>query len=363
MKTQFLISLVFLTSFLFHQAQAQFDSLLQDLKFYGGIDVYYTYDFNQPFSGERPGFLYSHTRHNAINVNTAHLGAAYTGEYIRGNFALVAGDYAVSNYVAEEQLFQNVLEANAGIKIAKNLWLDAGIFASHIGIEGGIGPENPVLSRSLIAHNSPFFESGAKLSYQINEEWFVSLLLLNGWQNIKENNDNKAIATQITFSPTEAITFNSSTFFGEGNNAPNNVESFRYFHNFYVIWQPNEKLYTAFAFDFGGDKLESRSDDDYLGWWGTAFLLNYALNDHWKAVGRVEHFNDPESIILNIFPAENKVTGFSAGIDYSPISNAFFRIEGKLLSASESLFEEDTADTTDRSSSNFAFTTSLGLSF
>ncbi len=342
---------------------AQEDSLQNQLRFFGGIDVYYNYDFNDPASGDRPGFLYSHTKHNGINVNTAYLGASYNSNSVRGNFALLAGDYSVSNYAAEEQLFQNVLEANIGIKLMDNLWLDAGVFSSHIGIEGAIGPDNPNLSRSLVAHNSPFFESGAKLSYQANEQWFFSFLVLNGWQNIADNNDNKAIGTQITYTPNDKLTLNSSSYFGEGNNAPSQIESFRYFHNFYVIWNATDRIYSAFAFDFGGDKLATRGTDEYLNWWGTALLLNYYVNDFWTVTGRLEYFHDPERVILNIFPAEHKISGISLGADFSPVKNAFLRFEAKWLNATEDIFEQSDSEVTERVNGNFAITTSLGISF
>ncbi|MFN3377882.1 MAG: outer membrane beta-barrel protein, partial [Runella zeae] len=35
----------------------------------GYIEAYYSYDFNQPFTNERPSFVYSHNRHNEFNIN------------------------------------------------------------------------------------------------------------------------------------------------------------------------------------------------------------------------------------------------------------------------------------------------------
>ena len=99
-----------------------------------------------------------------------------------------------------------------------NLWIDAGIFASHIGYESTLNYENWTLTHSIIAHNSPFYESGVKVTYT-TEEWLFSFLVLNGWQVIKENdNNNKGIGTQIQFKPTESVLLNSSTYFGVGYN-------------------------------------------------------------------------------------------------------------------------------------------------
>lgn len=339
----------------------QADSLKSKLQVYGSLDVYYGYDFNEPDSRERPYFLYSHTKHNNISINTAVLGVRYENDFLRGTVALLAGDYSVRNYAAEEQLFQNIYEAYVGVKLSENLWLDAGVFSSHIGIEGGVGPGNPTLTRSLVAHSSPFYESGIKLGYQPNEKWFFSALVLNGWQNISETNNAKALGTQITFQPQSNLTLNSSTFIGEGNNAPDNLESFRFFHNFYLIWEPTSKVYLAFAFDVGTDKLETRANGEYQNWLGTSLITNYQLTSKWKLIGRLEYFDDPGNVIFtdNSVTGPN-LTGISAGADFSPVPNLYFRTEGKYFSGNGDLFEKKGEMTTD---SNFAIFTSLGILF
>ncbi|MBX2840761.1 MAG: porin [Flammeovirgaceae bacterium] len=345
----------------FQTIAQQADSLKGKLEVYGSLDIYYAYDFNEPDSRERPSFLYSHTKHNNISINTAVLGVRYENEFLRGTVALLVGDYSVTNYAAEEQLFQNIYEAYLSVKLADHLWLDAGVFSSHIGIEGGVGPGNPTLTRSLVAHSSPFFESGIKLGYQPNDKWFFSALVLNGWQNISETNNAKALGTQITFQPKNNLTLNSSTYIGEGNNAADNLESFRFFHNFYLIWEPTSKVYLAFALDVGSDKLETRANGEYQNWWGTSLIANYQLNSKWKLIGRLEYFDDPGNVI---FTEDNvmgpNLTGISAGFDFSPIQNLYFRSEGKFFSGNGDLFEKKNEMTTD---SNFSFFTSLGILF
>jgi hypothetical protein len=77
-------------------------------------------------------------------------------------------------------------------------------FASHIGFESAIGKDCWNLTRSILADNSPYYESGAKLSYTSkNEKWFISGLILNGWQRIQrvEGNNLPAFGHQLTFKP------------------------------------------------------------------------------------------------------------------------------------------------------------------
>jgi hypothetical protein len=98
-----------------------------------------------------------------------------------------------SNYAAESGVLKNIYEANVGVKISKhkNLWIDAGILPSHIGFESAVSKDCFTLTRSMQAENSPYFESGAKISYTSdNGKWFVSGLVLNGWQRIQRIDGN-----------------------------------------------------------------------------------------------------------------------------------------------------------------------------
>jgi Putative beta-barrel porin-2, OmpL-like. bbp2 len=110
----------------------------------GYVEAYYSHDFTAPKTAqERPGFLYNHRRNREFNVNLAFAKLAYTSERVRGNLALQVGNYAQYNYAAEQELVRNIFEANAGVKLSKtkDLWLDAGIFASHIGFESAISKD------------------------------------------------------------------------------------------------------------------------------------------------------------------------------------------------------------------------------
>lgn len=158
-----LLELAFLIS---TQLIAQ-DSSKGPLIISGYIDAYYQYDFNKPATNNRPGFIYSHNRHNEFNANLAFLKASYSAESVRVNLALAAGTYMNANYASEPGVLKNIYEANAGVKLSKtlNLWLDAGIFASHIGFESAISKDSWTLTRSILADNSPYYEAGAKIGY------------------------------------------------------------------------------------------------------------------------------------------------------------------------------------------------------
>ncbi|WP_439557721.1 outer membrane beta-barrel protein, partial [Dyadobacter sp.] len=136
----------------------------------GYLEAYYNYDFNRPLNNTTPSFLYNFNRAGEVNVNLGFVKGSYNSDRVRANLALAVGTYMNANYAAEPGVLKNIYEANAGVKLTQNanLWLDAGIMPSHIGFESAIGKDNWAMTRSLVAENSPYFESGAKLNYTSN---------------------------------------------------------------------------------------------------------------------------------------------------------------------------------------------------
>lgn len=220
------------------QAQGQDSS--KNLNITGYADVYYVYNFNKPLSNTQPSFLYSYNRNNEINLNLGFVKVSYNTRGVRANFALMTGTYAQANLAAEPALVRHIFEANIGVKLSakNNIWLDAGIMPSHIGFESAIGKECYNLTRSILAENSPYYETGAKLGYTTkNEKLYLAALVLNGWQRIKrpEGNTSPAFGTQLTIKPSSGIILNWSTFIG--NDKPDSISRWRYFNNFYSIFR------------------------------------------------------------------------------------------------------------------------------
>lgn len=352
------ILLLFLTSQLTHAQTDSVNTVPGKITFSGFADVYYAYDFNKPQTHERPGFLYNHNRHNEFNVNLAFLKAAYLSDRIRGNLAVMAGTYAQYNLAAEQDLLRNIFEANAGVQLAPKLWLDAGIFASHIGLESAISKDNYTLTRSLAAENTPYYESGAKLTYEAGSQWVFTGLVLNGWQNIREpaGNSSKAIGTQIQFKPTPAIVLNSSTFIG--NEKPDSVKQQRYFHDFYATFQVSKQFKVAALFDIGTEKQVGV--DEYNTWFNPTLLLHYTFTDKVAMAARAEYYHDPNGVIINSgTPNGFKTTGYSFNLDYAPVTNVLLRVEGRLLDSQDANFTRNNK-VVDKST---AITSSVAISF
>jgi hypothetical protein len=343
-------------------ASAQIDTSKSNLSFSGYAEVYYCYDFNEPEDHNRPSFIYSHNRSNEFNVNLGFLKAAYNSEKLRANLALAAGTYMNANYAAEPGVLKNIYEANAGIKIAKkkNLWIDAGIFASHIGFESAVSKDCWSLTRSILAENSPYYETGAKVSFTTdNNKWFLSGLVLNGWQHIQrpDGNNTPAFGTQVTFMPGSKITVNYSTFIG--NDKPDSVKQMRYFNNFYGIFRISDYFQVTAGFDFGMEQ-KSKGSGDYNNWYSPVVIIKVNLNNHWAIAARGELYMDENGVIIAT-GTENgfQTMGYSLNLDYKIRDIAVWRIEGRTLNSKDDIFNKDGTVV----KINTFVTTSLAISF
>jgi hypothetical protein len=305
-------------------------------------ELYYAYDFANPASHERPEFLYNHKRHNEINLNLGYIKAAYNSGNVRANFALMTGTYAQYNLAHEQGLLKNVYESNAGLKLSnkRNLWLDAGILTSHIGFESAISKDCWTLTRSIVAENSPYYLSGAKLTYITNNgKWLFLASYINGWQRIQRvTGQNKPnFSTQIQFKPNDKLTLNYSTFVGSVK--PDTSKQMRHYHNVYAIWQASPKWGLILGFDYGQEQ-QPKESSKYNQWIAPVAILRYSMSDKFTLAARWEYFNDKNGVMIATgTPSNFQTMGYSINFDYKPENNILLRVEGRMFDSKDKLFK------------------------
>jgi hypothetical protein len=326
---------------IFSSTIAQKDSTQKiDFSFYG--DIYYSYNFAKSSTNEKENFVYNHKRHNEFNVNLLLARANYSQKKVRANIGLMAGNYPEYTLSAEPKWAQFVYEANIGVKLSskKNIWLDGGIMPSHIGFESAISADCYTLTRSILAENSPYYETGVKLGYtSANEKLNLALLVLNGWQKIRRlpGNQTPSVGMQMNYKPKAILTLNYSNFLG--TDKPDSLNAFRSFHNFYLIYDATSKLSLIAGFDFGTDKYTATK---YGNWFAPIAIIRYKPKDNFATALRVEYYDDAKAIIIPTNFAEGvKLFGVSTNVDYSITKNVLCRVEAKYLSAQNNIFSNN----------------------
>ena len=313
------------------------------IKLSGFVDAFYVYDFNEPANGYRQGFLFNHNRHNEVNINLSFIKIGLEHDKYRANLALQAGTYPNDNYALEPGLLKTLYEANVGISLNKknNLWLDAGVMPSHLGFESAVSSDNYTLTRSLSAESSPYFLSGAKLTFTANKKAEMAVMVCNGWQRIKRVNGNSipSFGTQFIWNFNRNNKLNWSTFIGTDD--PDSTRRMRYFNNVYGQFQLSDKLQLIAGFDFGVQQ-RTKSSNSYNFWLTPTLVGQIQLSSQWKMGLRAEYYHDESGVIIStVTPNGFQTTGCSLNADFSPIPNVALRVEGRWLNSRDAVFTKD----------------------
>lgn len=329
----------------------------------GYAEAYYSFELSNPDEHLRQGPFYSFNRHNEVTLNMGFVKLGYEMDNVRGNLALMAGTYPQYNLAAEPELLRSVFEANVGVKLSKSseLWIDAGIMPSHIGFESAIGADCWNLTRSLLAENSPYYEAGVKLGYtSSNDKWYAAGMLLNGWQRIarSEGNNTPAFGTQLTYTPSDDVTLNWSTFIG--NDQPDSVSQIRYFSNIYMQLQITERFGLIAGLDYG--MQQAASGDSSSMWMSPVLIPRFGFNERTHLAARWELYQDRDGVIVGATGTPNGfiTMGYSLNLDRRIRDNVLWRIEARMLNSEDEIFADDKGDA---STSNVFFTTSLSIRF
>jgi hypothetical protein len=329
----------------------------------GYAETYYLFDFNRPENQSLPDFIFSHNRHNEVNLNLGFARLAYETATVRGSLALAAGSYVNANYAHEPKALQNIFEGSVGFRLvsSKPIWLDMGVFESHIGFESAIGADCWTLSRSLLAEHSPYYQAGIKVTYgDAKSRWLLSGLLLNGWQRMarQPGNNTPAFGHQLKFQPNAKWTFNSSSFFG--NDKPDSARAWRIFHNFYTQYE-HAKWGFILGFDIGAEQAETKSTR-WHEWYSPVAIVRRQIRSNMWIAARVEQFADRQQVLI----ATGDFLGFdawgwSANFDIQISDAAIWRLELRGLESRNGPIFPTSANTSASSQLNVA--TSLALRF
>jgi Putative beta-barrel porin-2, OmpL-like. bbp2 len=336
----FLISLFIIAVPYCGSAQEQ-DSIKNPLKISGYIEAYYN-TAKQLNSRTIAPFIYNHNSIQSFAINLAYIKAAFDKSNYRASLALHTGTYVNANYEYGLGTLSFINEATVGIKLSKNnkLWLDAGIMPSHIGSETAIGRDNPTLTRSLMAELSPYYETGAKLTYDFgNNKGNIGIMANNGWQRIyKDNGIPLAWGTFFNYNFSNEWQLSYNTFFGKVS-----PDAKRFFNDLYLKYN-GKKINLVLAYDYGVENYEIKGKDT---WSAFALIGKYKFTNQVSVSYRFERFIDDNLVFPFWTNLPTNLTGHSCNIDYSVSDNAMIRAEYRYLSATEKLFLDITSQNTD----------------
>jgi hypothetical protein len=342
--------------------------------FGGFVDGYYAWDFGRPVSFDRSfagGTLFTTqpARHNEFNVNLAFVEAKLDGARVRGRLALQAGTSVQSNYSGEPSsgqasgplLARHIQEAFAGVKLGSNVWVDGGIFYSHMGMEGWASRDNPTYTRSLVAEYSPYYQSGARLTWAATPTLTAQLDLVNGWQNISENNSGKGVGIRLDLTPSSTTTLSYYNLFSD--EAGNRLRTF----NGVGAKIASGRMTLVGQLDFG-TQGKSATDGGSASWYGFTAIARAQVTPTVGLSGRVERYDDEDQVIIATGTQGDgtpngafRANGGSVGLDVTPQSRLLWRTELRGFSNKSAIFPDGKTGTPQKG--NAVVVSSLAVTF
>ena len=308
------------------------------------VDTYYAWDFNRPGAGmfDR-SFTTQPARQDEFNVNLAFVEVKLTGSRTRGRLALQAGTSVQANYAGEPStgtisgpdLARIIQEAVVGVRAAPALWIDAGIYLSHLGQEGWISRDNPTYTRSLIADYTPYYEAGVKATWAASARLTAQLHILNGWQNISETNASKAIGMRLDYTASPHLSLGYDNFIG--NEAPDTAPSrLRVFNEVFALMTVG-RVQAWVTLDYGTQGRARTAGTS--SWYGGAVVARLSLSRVVALAARIEQYGDPDGVIVRTgTPNPFRVAGGSLGLDVNPGGGVAWRTEIRAFAARDLVF-------------------------
>lgn len=303
------------------------------IKVSGYVDAYYAYYTDSVGIGKFQKFPSISPRSNQFGLNTAQVTFQYDAEKVRALATLHYGDIPVS---AWSGTFNNLMEAHAGVRLCKKVWLDAGFFRTHVGTEGLLPRENITSSVSVNTIYEPYFESGVRLNYNPNDKLAVSFLILNGYNIYEDNNESKSVGALITYALGSKGSIGYSNYTGDDSPEEETISHTRIHQSLFFNYQV-KKL----KIQIGGDYcVQMNSDTTHR---ETASMISGVVSLKYQCClraavyGRGELFNDPQGFMSTLITDnKNRQTGYklfgtTEGIEYKPTDNSYIRLESRQL--------------------------------
>ncbi len=264
----------------------------------GFVDTYYGYNFNQPnsrtsglraFDGPSNQFALNLIEINLDRVPDPtnsrlgfHLGIGF-GQAMNAVNSTDPAGLSFAQYLKEGYISYLA-------PVGRGLQVEVGKFVTPHGAEVIETKDNWNYSRGLLfSYAIPYYHYGARAKYTFNSKYSVSGFLVNGWNDIYDDNSGKTIGTSFAWSPTKSITLSQSYMAGPETTGTNS--HWRQLSDTVLTYSPTAKLTSMVNFDYGrGDRIAG--DVRPVFWTGVAGYLRYEFDSRYAVATRYEYFND-----------------------------------------------------------------------
>jgi len=289
------------------------------------VDIYYDYNFNKP-AGDAPLRNFD-TKHNqfAFSMAEVWLASVPTADHRAGfNVKLNFGPSSAmihANEPGTSAIFENLQQGYISylLPVGHALQIDAGKFVTQHGAEVIEAKDNWNYSRSLLfALAIPYYHMGVRATYALNDQVTIMGTVVNGWNNVVDNNSRRTYGAMITLKPVPQLAI-VQNYMG-GPEQTGNDTDWRHLSDTTVTYTASPVLSLTANYDYGRDTVAGVSTH----WTGLAAYAKYQANT-WVALSpRVEWYDDPQGFTTGAPQTLKELTLTS---EFKAADNLVWRVE------------------------------------
>jgi hypothetical protein len=251
-------------------------------------------------------------------------------------------------------------EAYVGYEVKPGFWVDGGVFYSNVGMEGWVSRDNPVYTRSLVADYSPYYSAGIRATWQATAKLTARVDIVNGWQIISENNEDKTLGARLDYAVTPST---SISWYGLAGNEPG--ARLRLFNGIGVKSRIGKRIEVMGQADVGSQEPadSAGSAAESSTWYGAMLIGRVLLTPTMTLTGRVERYDDKDQVLVSTGTVDAlRANGASVGLDVRPAARVLWRSEARVLAGDAPIFP-DRGSVGGLSKRNLMIVTSIGVTF
>jgi hypothetical protein len=184
--------------------------------------------------------------------------------------------------------------------VGRGLRVDAGKFTTYMGyevIEGYDGFNDNHSHSFLFGYAQPVTHTGVRVTYPFSDTVSALFVLVNGWDNAKDNNTGKSVGAQLALVPTSRLSVMLS-YLGGPEQADTN-EHVRHAFDAVAIARVRSRMTFAANYDYGREHQVALADSAGGGardasWQGIAGYGRCDFSKRFAVTLRAEWFDDPQ---------------------------------------------------------------------
>lgn len=301
----------------------------------GLLDGYYSFNNNHPASGTTTLRNFE-VKSNQFSLNMAKLSLGHTPDPIGFTLDLGWGrawQIFHSTDPAGSNIVQYIPQAYVSIKPEKwgGFQFDFGKFYTSAGAELTENNLTWSYGRGYLYTNGPYYHFGARVSKPLSKNFAVGMQLVNGWNNVEDNNTGKTLGFTTALT-TSKVSWYNTFYTGPEKNGVN--EGRRNFYDTVVNLNPHPRTNFYVNFDYGKESQAFGTRD--ADWVAIGLAGKFQTTEHTALAFRYENYNDRDGFITG---TNQKLNSFTVTGEYKWAKGLLSRLEYRRDWSDQAYFE------------------------